>query len=240
MSWLQLLYSKSVRDLVQWSLRFLRDPQALSSTLTALGMLQPRAFGLLKCVETLDSVSNYYKESYMYHNKSICKLSKGGLHHAFSSIPKTNSIPQHHKYKGLITWCTCNMICETLLSVYWLMYSLILLFSLASLACKMVSSFKIRTQRRLDMITCAQKVGVLPSIQHCTKCKSQSKALKTVLNVKAIKLRSMRKEDPAPYPARPPLILLANQENSFLTMATIKQYLSIAVSFFQCYNIRST
>ena len=33
-----------------------------SSTLTMLahGMLQPRAFGLLKCIETLDSVSNYY------------------------------------------------------------------------------------------------------------------------------------------------------------------------------------
>ena len=46
--WLQLLYSKSVRDLVQWSLRFLRDPQALSSTLASLGMLQPRAFGSLK------------------------------------------------------------------------------------------------------------------------------------------------------------------------------------------------
>ena len=32
----------------------------------------------------------------------------------------------------------------------------------------------------------------------------------------------MRKEDPAPYPARPPLILLANRENSFLRMATPK------------------
>ena len=46
--WLQLLYSKSVRDLVQWSLCFLRDPQALSSILTSLGMLQSRAFGSLK------------------------------------------------------------------------------------------------------------------------------------------------------------------------------------------------
>ena len=45
MPWLQLLYSKSVRDLVQWSLCFLRDPQALSSTLALLGMLKPRAFG---------------------------------------------------------------------------------------------------------------------------------------------------------------------------------------------------
>ena len=37
----------------------LRDPQGLSSTLALLGMLQPRAFGSLKCVETLDLVSNY-------------------------------------------------------------------------------------------------------------------------------------------------------------------------------------
>ena len=44
------IYSKSVKDLVQWSQRFLRDPQALSSTLALLRMLQPRAFGSLKCV----------------------------------------------------------------------------------------------------------------------------------------------------------------------------------------------
>ena len=37
-----------------------RDPQALSSTLALLGMLQPRAFGSLNRVETLDSASNYY------------------------------------------------------------------------------------------------------------------------------------------------------------------------------------
>ena len=37
-----------------------RYPQALSSTLASLGMLQPRAFGSLNCVETLDSTSNYY------------------------------------------------------------------------------------------------------------------------------------------------------------------------------------
>ena len=29
----------------------LRDPHALSSTLASLGMLQPRALGLVKCVE---------------------------------------------------------------------------------------------------------------------------------------------------------------------------------------------
>ena len=37
-----------------------RDPQAQSSALAALGTLQPRAFGSLNRVETLDSVSNYY------------------------------------------------------------------------------------------------------------------------------------------------------------------------------------
>ena len=37
-----------------------RDPQARGSTLAALGTLQPQAFGSLKSVEPLDSVSNYY------------------------------------------------------------------------------------------------------------------------------------------------------------------------------------
>ena len=37
-----------------------RDPQARSSALAALGTLQPRAFGSLNRIETLDSVSNYY------------------------------------------------------------------------------------------------------------------------------------------------------------------------------------
>ena len=37
-----------------------RDPQALSRALASLGMLQPRAFGSLNHVETLDSASNYY------------------------------------------------------------------------------------------------------------------------------------------------------------------------------------
>ena len=37
-----------------------RDPQAQSSALAALGTLQPRAFGSLNRVETLDSASNYY------------------------------------------------------------------------------------------------------------------------------------------------------------------------------------
>ena len=37
-----------------------RDPQARGSALAALGTLQPQAFGALKSVEPLDSVSNYY------------------------------------------------------------------------------------------------------------------------------------------------------------------------------------
>ena len=37
-----------------------KDPQARSSALAALGMLQPRAFRSLNRVETLDSSSNYY------------------------------------------------------------------------------------------------------------------------------------------------------------------------------------
>ena len=37
-----------------------RDPQARSSALAALGMLQPRAFRSLNRVDPLDSVSNYY------------------------------------------------------------------------------------------------------------------------------------------------------------------------------------
>ena len=37
-----------------------RDPQAGSSALTALWMLQPEAFGSLNCVDPLNSVSNYY------------------------------------------------------------------------------------------------------------------------------------------------------------------------------------
>ncbi len=37
-----------------------RDPQARSSAFAALGTLQPRAFGSLNRVETLDSGSNYY------------------------------------------------------------------------------------------------------------------------------------------------------------------------------------
>ena len=37
-----------------------RDPQARSSALAALGTPQPRAFGSLNRVETLDSTSNYY------------------------------------------------------------------------------------------------------------------------------------------------------------------------------------
>ena len=40
--------------------KLFRNPQALSSALAALGTLQPRPFGSLNRVETLDSISNYY------------------------------------------------------------------------------------------------------------------------------------------------------------------------------------
>ena len=46
--WLWLSYFKSVRDLVQWSLHFLSDPQALSINLALLRMLKSRGFGSLK------------------------------------------------------------------------------------------------------------------------------------------------------------------------------------------------
>ena len=45
----------------------LRDPQARSSALAALGTLQPRAFGSLNRIETLDSASNYYIETNSIH-----------------------------------------------------------------------------------------------------------------------------------------------------------------------------
>ena len=38
----------------------LRNPQALSSTLTALGMLQPRALGFLNRLVTLVLATNFY------------------------------------------------------------------------------------------------------------------------------------------------------------------------------------
>lgn len=44
----------------------LRDPQALNSTLTALGTLQPLAFESLNRVDPLDSVSNYYIVTWYY------------------------------------------------------------------------------------------------------------------------------------------------------------------------------
>ena len=43
----------------------------------------------------------------------------------------------------------------------------------------------------LDTTTCAQKVGVLPNIQHCTKYKSRCKALKTKFIRKNIKRKHL-------------------------------------------------
>ena len=39
-----------------------RNPQALSNALAALGTLQPRAFGFLKPIDPMVSVSNLYLE----------------------------------------------------------------------------------------------------------------------------------------------------------------------------------
>ena len=55
MSRQRLLHFKSVRHLVQWSLRSL---ETLGPEVAALGKLQPRAFRSLNCIETLDSVSD--------------------------------------------------------------------------------------------------------------------------------------------------------------------------------------
>ena len=51
-----------------------RDPQARSSALAALGTLQPRPFGSLNRVETLDSVSNYYIEPTRIQSVMLIKI----------------------------------------------------------------------------------------------------------------------------------------------------------------------
>ena len=47
-----------------------RDPQTRSSALTALETSQPRAFGSLNRIETLDSTSNYYVDSVVISDSS--------------------------------------------------------------------------------------------------------------------------------------------------------------------------
>ena len=59
-----------------------RDPQARSSTLAALGMLQPRALGSLNRVDPLDSVSNYYIDTAGWVNfrgANFCEKSESAL-----------------------------------------------------------------------------------------------------------------------------------------------------------------
>ena len=48
------------------------NPQALSSTLTALGILQPQAFGLLNRLVPLVLVSNYYITELIITRKQKC------------------------------------------------------------------------------------------------------------------------------------------------------------------------
>ena len=69
----------------------LREPRALSSTLASLGMLQPRVFGSLKCIETLDSVSNYYKTG--PSNPKCSRMTDGGTRQPeVTSPPKFSAL----------------------------------------------------------------------------------------------------------------------------------------------------
>ena len=65
-----------------------RDPQARSSALAALGTLQPQAFGSLNCVETLDSVSNYY----LHHQSEV------GNHSYIYGAEYKNPLQGEHHY----------------------------------------------------------------------------------------------------------------------------------------------
>ena len=56
-----------------------RDPQAQSSALAVLGTLQPRAFGSLNRVETLDSSSNYYLVSFKCTSLSLTRTTCKGM-----------------------------------------------------------------------------------------------------------------------------------------------------------------
>ena len=75
------------------------------------------------------------------------------------------------------------------------------------------------------MITCAQKVGVLPHIIHYTKSKITIYRPGDKFREENM-LKSSRKEDPAPYPARPPLKFLVNHEKSVLLQANAEKRVS--------------
>ena len=96
-------------------------------------------------------------------------------------------------------------------------------------------------QRRLDTITCTQKVVLLPHMQHCTKCKSRSgsKALRTALNVKA-SWNPWEKKIQHHTPPVHPSYFLQIEKTRFSERQQQKKYLLIVVGFFRCYNIRST
>ena len=82
-----------------------------------------------------------------------------------------------------------------------------------------------RALRSEEVVTCAQKVGVLPICNTIQKPKS---ALATVLNEIYSMLKSTKK-DPAPYHTHPRLQLLESPENSVLRKAN-----QIVVGFFHC------
>ena len=71
-----------------------RDPQALSSTLTVLRSLQPRAFVSLNTTKPLVSLSNYY----IYYKAIIY----------YSSNCFIRSVSQVRKATG----CTCKEVCD--------------------------------------------------------------------------------------------------------------------------------
>ena len=75
----------------------LRDPQALSSTLAALGMLQPQAFGFLKTRRDLGLVSNYIIYSQLKVASSSSSLSD-----------KEGSSLINYNLKAWVEDCTCN------------------------------------------------------------------------------------------------------------------------------------
>ena len=50
------------------------DPEALSNDLTALSTLQPRAFGFVNRVDTLDSVANYNTLTYSISSPLNAKM----------------------------------------------------------------------------------------------------------------------------------------------------------------------
>ena len=87
-----------------------RDPQTLSSTLAALGMLQPLAFESLNRVDSSDSVSNYY----IVHVCTCTCMCTSWYHSVlFTCIL---FVRDYSTWLYIICTCTCNI--SVLPSVY--------------------------------------------------------------------------------------------------------------------------